>query len=210
MTLGLIGKKLGMTQIFTEEGVVFPVTVIAAGPCTVVTKKTAAKHGYNALQLGFGTKKESRTSLPLRGQFNKAQVAFCRTLKEFRVADLQPFEVGQQVTVDVFSVGEKITITGSSKGRGFSGVFKRWGFHGGRDTHGSMFHRRPGSIGASADPSRVYKGTRLPGHYGNKSVTVRNIEIVDIRPEENLLLVKGSIPGGTRGIVVLKKSKENA
>jgi len=210
MTLGLIGKKIGMTQVFTEEGVVFPVTVIAAGPCTVVTKKTVEKHGYNALQLGFGSQKESRTSLPLRGQFKKAQVALCRTLKEFRVEDIQPFEIGQQVTLDVFSVGEKITVTGISKGRGFSGVMKRWGFHGGRATHGSMFHRGPGSIGASADPARVFKGTKLPGHYGNKNITVHNVEIVDIKPEENLLLVKGSVPGGKQGVVVLKKSKENA
>jgi len=209
MTLGLIGQKIGMTQVFTGEGVVFPVTVIAAGPCTVVTKKTVEKHGYNALQLGFGSKKESRISLPLRGQFKKAQVAPCRTLKEFRVEeDIQPFEIGQQVTLDVFSVGEKITVTGISKGRGFTGVMKRWGFHGGRATHGSKFHRRPGSIGASADPARVFKGTKLPGQHGNKSVTIRNVEIVDIKPEENLLLVKGGVPGGKHGVVVIKKSKE--
>lgn len=199
-----------MTQVFTEEGVVFPVTVIAAGPCTVVTKKTVEKHGYNALQLGFGSQKESRISLPLRGQFKKAQVAPCRTLREFRVEDVQPFELGQQVTLDVFSVGEMITVTGVSKGRGFAGVMKRWGFHGGRATHGSMFHRSPGSIGASAYPSRVFKGTKLPGHYGNKRVTVHNVKIVDIKPEENLLLVKGGVPGGKQGVVVIKKSKENA
>jgi large subunit ribosomal protein L3 len=210
MTLGLIGQKIGMTQIFTEEGVVFPVTVIAAGPCTVVAKKTVEKHGYNALQLGFGSQKESRISLPLKGQFKKANVAPCRTLKEFRVEDTQPFEIGQQVTVDMFSVGENITVTGVSKGRGFAGVMKRWGFHGGRATHGSMFHRGPGSIGASASPARVFKGTKLPGQHGNKNVTIGRVKIVEIKPEENLLLVRGGVPGGKQGVVLLKKSQENA
>ena len=207
MTIGLIGKKMGMTQIFSAEGEVFPVTVIEAGPCILMAKKTVERHGYNALQLGFGSQKESRVSLPLKGQFKKADIHPCRILREFRIDDVQPFEIGQKITLDVFSVGEKVTITGHSKGRGFAGVVKRWGFHGGRRTHGSMFHRAPGSIGASADPSRVFKGKKLPGHYGNTKVTVRNLKILDIKPEQNLLLVKGSVPGGKRGIVFVKKLK---
>jgi len=207
MTIGLIGRKIGMTQIFLGEGELVPVTVIEAGPCAVVTKKTIEKHGYNALQLGFGSKKESRVSLPVKGQFKKLGIPPCKLLKEFRVDDMGTFEAGQKITVDVFSVGEKVTVTGRSKGRGFAGVVKRWGFRGGKATHGSMFHRAPGSIGASADPSRVFKGKKLPGHYGSARITVRNLKIVDIKPEQNLLLVEGSVPGGKRGIVLVKKLK---
>jgi large subunit ribosomal protein L3 len=207
MMLGLIGRKIGMTQVFSEDGEVFPVTVIEAGPCTVVTKKTYEKNGYKAIQVGFGNQKESRVLLPLRGHFKKASIPPCRVLKEFRIDDVEAYEVGQKLTVEVFSVGEKVSITGNSKGRGFAGVVKRWGFWGGPGTHGSMFHRAPGSIGASADPSRVLKGKKLPGHYGNAQITVRNLEIVDIKIEQNLLLVKGSIPGGKRGIILVKKSK---
>ena len=209
MAIGLIGRKIGMTQVFSEEGEVLPVTVIEAGPCFVITKKTVEKHGYNAIQLGFGSQKESRVSLPLLGQFKKANVPPCRILKEFRLDDVQPFEIGQKLTLDLFSIGEKVTITGRSKGRGFAGVVKRWGFRGGRSSHGSMFHRAPGSIGSSADPSRVFKGKKLPGHYGNAKVTVRNLEIVDIKVEENLLVVKGSVPGGKRGVVIVKKSENS-
>ncbi len=208
MAIGLIGRKIGMTQVFSEEGEVLPVTVIEAGPCFVITKKTVEKHGYNAIQLGFGSQKESRVSLPLLGQFKKANVPPCRILKEFRLDDVQSFEIGQKLTLDLFSIGEKVTITGRSKGRGFAGVVKRWGFRGGRSSHGSMFHRAPGSIGSSADPSRVFKGKKLPGHYGNAKVTVRNLEIVDIKVEENLLVVKGSVPGGKRGVVIVKKSEK--
>jgi large subunit ribosomal protein L3 len=207
MTVGLIGRKIGMTQVFSEDGEVLPVTVIEAGPCTVVTKKTDAKNGYKAIQVGFGNQKESRVSLPLRGQFKKASLPPCQVLKEFRIDDVEPYEVGQKLTVEVFSIGEKVSITGNSKGRGFAGVVKRWGFRGGPGTHGAMFHRAPGSIGASADPSRVLKGKKLPGHYGNVQITVRNLEIVDIKTEQNLLLVKGSVPGGKRGVILVKKSK---
>lgn len=205
MTLGLIGRKIGMTQIFSEEGEAIPVTVIQAGPCTVVAKKTLEKHGYTALQVGFGRQKESRLILPLRGQFKKAGVEPCNILRELRVDDNAAFEIGQKITVELFSVGEKIAVTGRSKGRGFAGVVKRWGFRGGRETHGSMFHRAPGSIGSSAYPSRVFKGRKLPGHYGDANVTVRNVKVVDVRPEEALILVKGSIPGSRRGMVLLKK-----
>jgi large subunit ribosomal protein L3 len=205
MTLGLIGRKVGMTQIFSEEGEGIPVTVIEAGPCTVVTKKTPGTDGYSALQLGFGNKRESKVSLPVKGTYKKAGLAPGAFLREFRVDDVASFEVGQKVTVELFSVGEKVAVTGRSKGRGFAGVVKRWGFHGGKNTHGSMFHRAPGSIGASADPSRVLKGKKLPGHYGNAKTTVRNLRIVDIKPEQNLVLIRGAIPGGSRGIVLIKK-----
>jgi large subunit ribosomal protein L3 len=207
MTLGLIGRKIGMMQVFSGDGEVVPVTVIEAGPCTVVTKKTDKKNGYRAIQVGFGNQKESRVLLPLRGQFKKASVPPCKVLKEFRIDDVDAYEVGQKLTVEVFSVGEKVSIVGKSKGRGFAGVVKRWGFWGGPGTHGAMFHRAPGSIGASADPSRVLKGKKLPGHYGNAQITVRNLEIVDIKSEQNLLLVKGSVPGGKRGLIFVKKSK---
>ena len=206
MTLGLIGRKIGMTQVFSDDGEIFPVTVIEAGPCIVVTKKTDEKNGYQAIQVGFGNQKESRIALPLRGQFKKASLPPCHVLKEFRIDDVKAYDVGQKITVEVFSVGEKVSITGNSKGRGFAGVVKRWGFWGGPGTHGAMFHRAPGSIGASADPSRVLKGKKLPGHYGNAQITVRNLEIVDIKTEQNLLLVKGSVPGGKRGILLVKKS----
>lgn len=207
MALGLIGRKIGMTQVFSEDGDIIPVTVIEAGPCTVITKKTDAKNGYKAIQVGFGTQKESRLTLPVRGQFKKASLPPCQILKEFRLDDVEPYEAGQKITVEAFSIGEKVAITGTSKGRGFAGVVKRWGFWGGPGTHGSMFHRAPGSIGASADPSRVIKGTKLPGHYGDAQITVRNLEIVDIKAEENLLLVKGNVPGGKRGVILVKKLK---
>ena len=209
MTIGLIGRKIGMTQIYSEEGSAVPVTVIEAGPCTVITKKTVDRDGYSAVQMGFGSQKESRTSLPLRGQFKKVSISPCKVLKEFRVDDVDSYELGQKITLGIFSVGESIAISGCSKGRGFAGVIKRWGFHGGPKTHGSTFHRAPGSMGASAYPSRVFKGKKLPGHYGNAKVTVRNLEIVDIKPEDNLLLVKGGVPGGALGIVMLKKSNNS-
>jgi large subunit ribosomal protein L3 len=195
-----------MTQVFTEDGEAVPITIIEAGPCTVITKKTLDGQGYNAIQVGFGKRKESRVSLPLRGQFGKAKVPACKYLREFRVDDVAAYEVGQQLTVDIFEVGEKVSVSGRSKGRGFSGVIKRWGFHGGRSTHGSMFHRVPGSIGASATPARVFKGTKLPGHYGNARATVRNLTIVDLKPDENLILVQGNVPGGKNGLVLIKKN----
>lgn len=205
MSLGLIGLKVGMSQVFSDLGEVLPVTVIKTGPCVVVNKKTKEQHGYDAIQVGFGPQKESRLSLPVRGQYRKAGVPCCRVLKEFRVENVDAYSIGQQITCEVFTIGEKVAVAGRSKGKGFSGVVKRWGFRGGRATHGSMFHRAPGSIGASADPSRVWKGSRLPGHQGDARVTVRNLVVVDVKPEENLLLVKGSVPGGRRGLVVIRK-----
>jgi len=204
MVLGLIGKKIGMTQIFSKDGETIPVTVIKAGPCTVIQKKSKDKDGYNALQLGFEEKKWSRVNKPLQGHFKKAGQRAFYHLKEFKVDNIDKYQLGQEITLEIFKVGGKVKVTGKSKGRGFAGVIKRWGFSGGPASHGSMFHRAPGSIGSSAFPSRVFKGKKLPGHYGNKTVTVRNLEIVDIKPEDNLLLLKGAVPGARNSIVIIQ------
>lgn len=206
MVEGLIGKKIGITQSFDEEGNVFPVTVIQAGPCTVFQKKTEKKDGYSSIQLGFveerGRKKPNK---PLAGHAEKAGIPAPKILREFRLLEKAEVKVGDQFFVDIFGKGEKVHITGHSKGKGFAGVFKRWGFHGGKGSHGSMFHRRPGSIGASAYPSRVVKGKKLPGQLGNKRVTVRNLMVVEADKENNLLVVKGSIPGANGGYLLIKK-----
>lgn len=207
MVEGLIGKKVGITQAFDEEGNVYPVTVIQAGPCTVFQKKTEKKDGYSSIQLGLveerGRKKFTK---PLAGHCDKAGVPPPRILREFRFFEQADVKVGDQFFVDIFEIGEKVHITGRSKGKGFAGVVKRWGFHGGKDSHGSMFHRAPGSIGASAYPSRVAKGKKLPGHMGNKKVTVRNLMVVQADKENNLLVVRGSIPGANGGYLLIKKA----
>lgn len=194
-----------MTQVFSLDGAV-PVTAIEAGPCTVIQKKEKAKDGYDALQLGFGRKKVKNVTKPLQGHFKKADRGVFQVLREFRLDSTDGYEVGNEVTVDVFQIGDTVDIVGISKGRGFAGGVKRHGFKGGRMTHGSMFHRAPGSIGASADPSRVLKGKKLPGHMGNHRMTVQNLKICGIRPDKNLLLVKGAVPGCTNGIILIKNS----
>lgn len=200
---GIIGRKIGMTQIFDEEGRVMPVTVIEAGPCWVVQVKDEEKDGYSAVQLGFcEVKKGKNIPKPLQGIFKKAGVPVCRVLKEFRMTG---YTVGDKVTVEIFSKGDVVNVTGISKGKGFQGVMKRHGFSGGPGSHGSMFNRAPGSIGASSFPSRVWKGKRMAGHTGNERVTVKNLTIVDIIPEQNLLIVKGSVPGGENGILEIWK-----
>ena len=203
LTKGMIGRKLGMTQIFEENGAVVPVTVIECGPCYVVDKKTQEKHGYNAIQLGFCFAKK-HISKPLGGVFKKANIEPLKYLKEFRLVDVSEYVVGQELRVSIFQKGDKVHVTGVSKGKGFSGVVKRWGFKGGRQTHGSRFHRAPGSIGASADPAHVWKGQKLPGRAGNAKVTVRNLSVVRVIESENLLLLKGAVPGAVNGIVYLK------
>jgi len=207
MVEGLIGKKIGITQAFDEEGNVFPVTVIQAGPCTVFQKKTEKKDGYSSIQLGFveerGRKKPTK---PLAGHCDKAGVPPPRILREFRFIEQAEVKVGDQFFVDIFEKGEKVHIIGRSKGKGFAGVVKRWGFHGGKGSHGSMFHRAPGSIGASAYPSRVVKGKKMPGHLGDNRVTVRNLMVVQADKENNLLVVKGSIPGANGGYLLIKKA----
>lgn len=204
MKRALIGKKLGMTQIFWEDGSVIPVTVIEAGPCVVVQKKVAEKDGYDAVQLGFGRLKDKNVTKPLKGHFKAADKGYFRILKEFRMDSQEDYEVGQEVKADIFAIGDHIDVIGTTKGKGFAGVVKRHGFKGGRATHGSMFHRAPGSIGASAYPSRVFKGKRLPGHMGNQRKTVQNLVIAGVRPENNLILIKGAVPGSTNGIVYLR------
>lgn len=206
MTTGIIGKKLGMTQVFDAEGRVTPVTVIEAGPCTVVQRKTRETDGYEAVQLGFGRIKPQRVTRPMEGHFRKAGKGGFAELREFRNAGDPPLEVGQEVRVDMFREGDMVDVTGHTKGRGFAGVVKRWNFRGGRATHGSMFHRAPGSIGASSWPSRVIKNMKMGGHYGNERVTVLNLRVVGIQPEKNLLLVRGAVPGARNSVVLVRRA----
>ena len=201
-TKGLLGRKVGMTRVYDENGRSIPVTVIEAGPCTILQKKTVGKEGYNAIQVGFIEKRESRLNKPEAGHFKRSGGKGYYHVKEFRVSDPESYEVGQQVTLaDVFSVGDLVDVSGNSKGRGFQGVVKRFGYAGGRKTHGSNFHRAPGSIGCSAWPSRVVKGKRLPGRMGNDLVTQKNLKVIDIRTEENVLLLHGTTPGAKNGIL---------
>jgi large subunit ribosomal protein L3 len=204
---GLIGRKLGMTQIFISEGELIPVTVVEVKPSVVVQVKTGEKDGYEAVQLGYGATKESRVSKALQGHFRRAGKGACRKLAEVRT-DLTDVSAGQVVGADIFRVGEFVDVTGTTKGKGFAGVVKRHGFRGGRATHGSMFHRAPGSIGASAEPSRVFKGQRLPGHMGNARHTVQNLKVVAVRPERNLLLLMGAVPGGKNGYLLIRQAKK--
>jgi len=206
MEKGLIGRKLGMTQVFSDEGAAVPVTVIEAGPCVVIQKKTRETDGYDAIQVGFGRRKPKRTTKPLQGHFKKADKGFFQVLREFRVDDAGAYEVGAELNAGIFVAGDYVDIVGTSKGRGFAGGVKRHGFKGGRATHGSMFHRAPGSIGASAYPSRVLKGQRLPGQMGDRRVTVQNLLVFGVRPERNLILVRGSIPGSSDGFVLIKNA----
>jgi large subunit ribosomal protein L3 len=207
MCKGLLGKKLGMTSLFLPDGRYVPVTVIQAGPCVVTQIKTESTDGYNALQLGFEEKRASRTNKPLKGHFVKSGGNCYAHLGEFPVDDPAGFDLGQHVGIDLFQVGEKIEVVGTSKGRGFAGVMKRHGFGGGKQTHGSKTHRIPGSVGCSAWPAKVWRGKKLPGHYGTDRKTVRNLEIVDIRPDQNLILVKGAVPGAKSGLVRINKPK---
>ncbi|MGE5174372.1 MAG: 50S ribosomal protein L3 [Betaproteobacteria bacterium] len=203
MSKGIIGKKVGMSQHFSG-GELIPVTVIQAGPCTVVQKKTAGKDGYDAVQLSFDEeKKKTRVTKAMTGHYQKANVQPNRFLREFRTAE---FEQGQVLTVDIFKKGDRISVSGVSKGKGFAGVMKRHKFGGGPGGHGSMFNRAPGSIGSSAWPSRVWPGKKLPGHMGAVNVTLKNIEIVDVRPDQNLLFVRGAVPGGENGLILLYKA----
>jgi large subunit ribosomal protein L3 len=203
---GIYGRKLGMTRIFEEDGVVVPVTVIEAGPCFVVQKKTAAKDGYEAVQVGYDRRPLAKCNKPEQGHLEKhgSKSGFA-VLKELQVENAEAYESGQEITVEQFAIGDRLRVTGTSKGRGFAGTVKRWGFRIGPMTHGSMSHRAPGSIGASAYPSRVVKGKKMPGHMGNARVTVKNLEVIDVRPEDNLLLVKGAVPGPRRGLLFIQK-----
>jgi len=207
MCSGLMGKKLGMSGLFLPDGRYVPVTVIEAGPCVVTQIKKKATDGYNALQLGFGNKRESHVNKPMKGHFGKSASGAFNHVREFAVAEPSAYNLGQQITLELFKIGERVDVVGATKGRGFSGVIKRHGFHGGRKSHGSHSHRVPGSIGSSAWPSRVVKGKRLPGRYGNERKTLRNLEVVEIRLEDNLILLKGAVPGAKSGLVTINKRK---
>jgi 50S ribosomal protein L3 len=206
MKKGLIGKKVGMTQIFDEKGMIIPVTVIEAGPCVVSQVKTVETDGYNAVQLGFGEVKSHKVNKPKAGHFAKANVEAKKHLREFRLEDVSNVKVGDEVKADTFEQGEKIDVQGISKGKGFQGVIKRHGQHRGPMGHGSMYHRRPGSMGSTSTPGRVFKGKKLPGHMGVQKTTIQNLEIIKVDMDKNVLLVKGSVPGPKGAILKLKSS----
>ena len=207
MCKGLIGKKLGMTNQFSSEGRFVPVTVIEAGPCVVTQVKTVEKDGYAALQLGFGERSKRNTKKPIQGHLKKSGDKHFAALKEVGVEQPEAFAPGQEINVGMFQIGERVQVVGKTKGRGFSGVIKRHGYHGGKKSHGSHSHRIPGSIGCSAWPAKVIKGKKLPGQYGNNRKTLKNVVIFDIRPKENLILLKGPVPGAKSGLVTIKKQK---
>ncbi|MBE6549451.1 MAG: 50S ribosomal protein L3 [Ruminococcaceae bacterium] len=206
MNKGIIGKKIGMTQIFDEIGNVIPVTVIQAGPCVVAQKKTVETDGYNAVQLGFDDVKEKHLNKPEKGHFEKAGVAFKKHLKEFRLDDVSAINAGDVITVDTFAIGDKVDVTGITKGRGYTGVIKRWNHHHLRMTHGTgPIHRQPGSMGV-IDPARIFKNKKMAGQYGNEQVTVLNLKVVKIDSEKNLIAIKGAVPGAKDGIVFIRDS----
>lgn len=205
MKKAIIGKKIGMTQIFDENGKVVPVTVIEAIPNVVVQVKTVEKEGYAAVQVGFGEIREKLVNKPRQGQFKKAGVPVKRLLKELRLEN-SSLEVGSEIKVDTFVAGEKVDVSGLSKGKGFAGVIKKWNFHRGPETHGSKFHRAVGSMGASSSPSRTFKNKKMPGHMGHVNTTVLNLEVVKVMPEKNVILIKGGVPGPNKGVVVIRNS----
>lgn len=203
----ILGKKIGMTQIFNEIGLSIPVTVIQAGPCAVVQKKTVENDGYAAIKLGFGEIPEKKLNKPEKGLFTKIKVSSRKYLKEFRTGDVAKYEVGQEIKAsDMFNNGDKIDVSGTSKGKGFQGTIKRHGQSRGPETHGSMYHRRPGSMGAGTSPGRVFKGKKQPGHMGFEKITVQNLEVIRVDSERNLLLVKGAIPGPKGSIVAVREA----
>ena len=206
MKKAIIGKKVGMTQIFDEKGKVIPVTVIEAGPCLVAQVKSVETDGYNAIQLGFGDVKESKLNKPEKGHFAKAKLALKKHLREFRLDSVDGVNVGDEIKVDTFQAGDKIDVQGTSKGKGFQGVIKRHGQSRGPMGHGSMYHRRPGSMGPTSTPGRVFKGKKLPGHMGRVTVTIQNLDVVKVDLDKNAILVKGSVPGAKGAILKLKTS----
>ncbi len=205
MEKGIIGRKIGMTQLFTENGNVVPVTVVEAGPCTVIQKKTVDNDGYNAVQLGFEDIREKLVVKPLKGHYDKAEVAYKRVLKEFKLDNSESMNVGDVIKADVFASGDVVDVTGISKGKGYQGTIKRLGFHRQRMTHGtSGYHRHQGSMGANSTPSKVMKGKGMPGHMGSEQVTIQNLSVVKVDAENNLIAIKGAIPGPNGGLVVVK------
>lgn len=206
MKKAILATKVGMTQIFNEDGVVIPVTVLQAGPCVVTQVKTQDNDGYSAVQVGFGDKREKLVNKPMKGQFDKAGVSYKRFLKEFKFEDAESYELGQEIKADIFGAGDKIDATAISKGKGFQGAIKRHNQSRGPMTHGSKYHRHAGSNGAASDPSKVFKGKKMPGHMGNKQITIQNLEIISVDVENNLLLVKGSVPGPKKSLVTIKET----
>ncbi|MGN0321864.1 MAG: 50S ribosomal protein L3 [Oliverpabstia sp.] len=206
MKKAILATKVGMTQIFNEDGVLTPVTVLQAGPCVVTQVKTVENDGYSAVQVGFVDKREKLVNKPMKGQFDKAGVSYKRFVREFRFEDAESYEVAQEIKADIFVAGEKVDATAISKGKGFQGAIKRHGQSRGPMAHGSKYHRHAGSNGACSDPSRVFKGKKMAGHMGNKKVTVQNLEIVKVDAENNLLLVKGAVPGPKKSLVTIKET----
>ncbi|ODA42197.1 50S ribosomal protein L3 [Desulfosporosinus sp. BG] len=203
MSKGILGKKIGMTQIFTAEGRVVPVTVVEAGPCPVVQKKTVATDGYNAIQIGFSVLRESLSNKPRKGHFQKASLKPMRYVREFKVNDVDSYEIGQEIQVNLFTVGDKIDVVGTAKGKGFAGMIKRHSASRGPMAHGSKYHRRSGSLGAKG-PARVFQGRKLPGRMGGQRVTVQNLEVVRVDADKNLILIKGALPGANKSLLILK------
>ena len=206
MQKAILAKKLGMTQIFDETGKVIPVTVIEAGPNAVIQKKTVENDGYDAVQVGFVDLKEKKTNKPTKGHFAKAGVAPKKFIKEFRLDDVSGLNVGDEIKADIFEAGEKVDVAGITKGKGYAGTIKRWGQHRGPMTHGSGYHRGPGSMGMCSDPGRVFKGKRLPGHMGVERVTIQNLTLVKVDAEKNIILIKGGLPGPKGGLLIVKNT----
>lgn len=206
MKKAILATKVGMTQIFNEDGVLTPVTVLQAGPCVVTQIKTVENDGYSAVQVGYVDKREKLVNKPLKGQFDKAGVSYKRYLREFRLEDAENYELGQEIKADVFAAGDKIDVSAVSKGKGFQGAIKRHGQSRGPMAHGSKYHRHAGSNGAASDPSKVFKGKKMPGHMGHKKVTVQNLEIVRVDLDNSLILVKGAVPGPKKSLVTIKET----
>ena len=210
MKKGVYGKKLGMTQIFTDEGLVIPVTVVEVEPCVVIKKKTVETDGYTALQVATGEVKEKHMTKPMKGQFDKAKLAYKKYIRELRLDSIDEYNVGDEIKADVFAAGDFVDVQGISKGKGFQGVIKRHGQHIGPKGHGSMYHRRPGSMGPTSSPGRVFPGKKLPGHTGKDTVTVQHLEVVRVDMDKNVILIKGSIPGYKKSLVKIKDSVKSA
>lgn len=206
MALGILGRKLGMTRIFNQDGTAVPCTVVEAGPCPVIQIKNPDTDGYSAIQVGFDAVPERKVNKPQQGHQKKADKGLFRMLREFRIANVDEYELGQELTVDLFNPGEKVKVSGTSIGKGFQGVMKRWNFGGAPASHGhEKVHRKPGSVGHATFPSKVFKGKKMPGQMGNKTVTTSNLEVVDVRPEDNLLIIRGAVPGPRNGLVMIFK-----
>ena len=206
MKKAILGTKLGMTQIFNENGKVIPVTVVEAGPCSVLQLKNVESDGYNAVKVGFQNLREKLVNKQMKGQFAKAGSPLKRFVREFRMEDISKFTVGAEITADIFAAGEKVDVSGVTKGKGFAGVIKKWNFSRGPETHGSKFHRAVGSMGASSSPSKTFKNKKMPGHMGFVNRTILNLEIVRVMPEKNIILIKGGIPGPNKGLVVIRNA----